>query len=50
MSALGLFAVGAIVTVITLAGIGLLVWGAVLDGRDERETRARLGAGPAAVD
>jgi len=47
MSAVGLFVVGAIVTAIALVGIGLLVWGAVLDGRYEREMRARLGAGPA---
>jgi len=47
MSAVGLFVVGAVVTAIALAGIGLLVWGAVLDGRDEREVQARLGAGPA---
>ena len=47
MSGVGLFLVGAAVTLIALAGIGLLVWGAVLDGRYEQESRARLDAGPA---
>lgn len=47
MSTVGLFVVGVIVTAIALGGIGILVWGAVLDGRYEREMRARLGAGPA---
>jgi hypothetical protein len=50
MSGIGLFVVGAIVTLITSCGIGLLVWGAVLDGRDEQESRARLGAGPASPE
>ena len=47
MSAFGLFLVGTVVTLISLTGIGLLVWGAVLDGRYARETRARSESGPA---
>jgi hypothetical protein len=47
MSGIGLFVVGAVVTLITLAGLGLLVWGAVLDGREEREVRARMSSEPA---
>ena len=39
MSSIGLFIVGAIVTLIVAAAMGLLVWGAILDGRYEREQR-----------
>jgi hypothetical protein len=42
MSDVALFAVGLIVTLLALAGTSLLVFGAVLDGRDERATRLRL--------
>jgi hypothetical protein len=42
MSNVALFAVGLIVTLLALAGTALLVFGAVLDGRDERATRVRL--------
>jgi hypothetical protein len=47
MSTVALFAVGVLVSLTTLTGIGLLVWGAVLDGRYERERRARIESGPA---
>ena len=42
MSNLGLFIVGTLVTLLVVASMGLLFWGAVLDGRDEKA--ARLGA------
>jgi hypothetical protein len=42
MSGIALFAYGTLVTLIVAFGIGLLVWGAILDGRYEREVRARL--------
>jgi hypothetical protein len=35
VSSAGLFAVGALVTAIVAAAIVLLIYGAVLDGRDE---------------
>ncbi len=40
MSNIGLFAVGAVVTLLVVAALALLVWGAVLDGRYENEQRA----------
>ncbi len=40
MSLIALFAVGVFVTAIVGLGLGLLVYGAVLDGRDEAERRA----------
>jgi hypothetical protein len=42
MSTVGLFACGVVVTLLALGGTALLVWGAVLDGRDERASRQRL--------
>jgi uncharacterized membrane protein len=33
----GLFVIGAIVTLVVLAAIAILIYGAVLDGRDQRE-------------
>lgn len=41
MSNLGLFILGTIVTLLVTASMGLLFWGAILDGRDEK---ARLEA------
>lgn len=41
MSGVGLFVVGTLVTFLVTAAMTLLIWGAVLDGRDER---ARLEA------
>jgi len=35
MNNLGLFAVGLIVTLMVAAAIALLVWGALMDGREE---------------
>ncbi|MEA2508054.1 MAG: hypothetical protein QOG21_136 [Actinomycetota bacterium] len=35
MSNAGLFAVGLVVTVLVLAGIALVIVGAILDGRDD---------------
>jgi hypothetical protein len=37
MSNLGLFAIGTLVTLIVAAAMALLIWGAVQDGRDQRE-------------
>ena len=39
MSNLGLFVVGTLVTVLVIASMALLCWGAVLDGRDEQARR-----------
>ena len=36
MSNLGLFVVGTLVTLLVMASMALLCWGAVLDGRDEQ--------------
>ena len=40
MSNLGLFIVGTLVTLLVAASMALLIWGAVLDGRDEDARRA----------
>jgi len=40
MSAAGLFIVGLLVTLIVAAAMTLLVWGAVMDGREEDRRRA----------
>lgn len=39
MSHLGLFAAGVFVTLIVTAALGLLIWGAILDGREEAKQR-----------
>jgi hypothetical protein len=39
MSNLGLFVVGTLVTLLVTASMGLLFWGAILDGRDEKARR-----------
>jgi len=39
MSNLALFGVGLLVTLIVTAAMALLIWGAVLDGRDEDSRR-----------
>ena len=44
MSAVGLFALGVVVTLIVGAGLSLLVLGAVLDGRDEALAQGRGGS------
>lgn len=40
MSHLGLFVAGVLVTLIVTASLALLVWGAILDGREEARQRA----------
>ena len=40
MNTPGLFIMGAIVTLIVVAALSLLVYGAILDGRDVREGEA----------
>jgi hypothetical protein len=49
MSGLALFATGFAVSVLVFAALGLLVLGAILDGRDERERREAEAAGAASV-
>ena len=44
MSAVGLFAMGVFVTLVVGAALGLLVYGAILDGRYAEEHRGRGGA------
>jgi hypothetical protein len=39
MSNLALFIVGTLVTLLVTASMALLIWGAVLDGRDQEEHR-----------
>lgn len=36
----GLFVAGVMVTLIVASALGLLVWGAILDGQDEARRRA----------
>ncbi len=59
MSSLGLFAVGVVVTLLVMAALALLVWGAILDGRyedeqrkasDDASTRARQNPALHAID
>ncbi len=51
MSAIGLFAIGGFVTLIVCAALGLLLYGAILDGRyaDERKAEEALQPAPRAV-
>lgn len=55
MSPAGLFAMGVLVTLLYGAGLSLLVYGAILDGRDEARRKAgeaeqaRAGRRPNAV-
>ena len=44
MSELALFVLGVLVTLVVAAAVGMLLVGAVLDGRDEAEQRRRLDA------
>ncbi len=41
MSAAGLFAMGVLVTFLVGGGLSLLIYGAILDGRDEAARKAR---------
>ena len=55
MSPAALFAIGVLVTLVYGTGLSLLVWGAILDGRDEARRkaeeadRARVDPRPSAV-
>ena len=40
MSYLGIFIAGALVTLTVAASLSLLIWGAILDGREEARQRA----------
>ena len=40
MSSLGLFLMGSVITVLVAGSIGLLIWGAIMDGQYESEQRA----------
>lgn len=42
MSNAALFASGALITLVFTIGAGLLVWGAILDGRYNREVQDRM--------
>ena len=44
MSAVGLFAIGVVVTLIVGAALGLLVYGAILESRDASGAQGRGGA------
>ena len=46
MSAVGLFAMGVVVTLIVCAALGLLVYGAILDGRYASEQSADEASPP----
>ncbi len=46
MSAVGLFAMGLVVTLIVSVALGLLVYGAILDGRDEAGRKAEENLQP----
>jgi len=50
MSNVNLFIVGSLVTLLVIASMSLLVWGAILDGRDESERTKRTEAFPRPVD
>jgi len=43
MNHVGIFICGAIVTLIVAASLTLLIWGAILDGREEARQRALRG-------
>jgi hypothetical protein len=49
VSALALFAVGFVVSVVVFVALGLLLLGAILDGRDERARKEAEAAGAASV-
>jgi hypothetical protein len=40
MNHLGILVAGVLVTLIVMGALGLLVWGAILDGREEARQRA----------
>jgi hypothetical protein len=50
MSNLALFAVGTGVTLLVVAALALLVWGAVMDGQYEREQQHEEGVADAPHD
>jgi len=41
MSNIALFAIGCVVTLLVAAAMALLVWGAILDGRYDKEQQAK---------
>jgi hypothetical protein len=43
MNHVGIFISGAIVTLVVAASLTLLIWGAILDGREEARQRALRG-------
>jgi hypothetical protein len=49
MNDVGIFIAGAVVTLIVAASLTLLIWGAILDGREEARQRALRGQGDPAV-
>ncbi len=49
MTNVALFAVGLLVTLLVAGAISLLIWGALLDGRENDEWRAEVDHSDAAV-
>jgi hypothetical protein len=39
VSTLGLFIIGAVVTLVVFSALAILIYGAILDGRDQRDQR-----------
>jgi hypothetical protein len=50
MNSIGLFIVGTFVSLLVLASVALLSWGAVLDGREQARQSAEADAAPRADD
>ncbi len=46
MSTVGLFLLGTFVTLIVAFAVGICIWGAILDGRTEREYKEAEGVRP----
>ena len=46
MSTVGLFLLGTFVTLIVACAVGICIWGAILDGRTEREYKEAEGVRP----
>jgi hypothetical protein len=49
VSSIGLFIIGTFVSLLVLASVALLSWGAVLDGREQARQGAEVDSGPRAT-
>ncbi|MDQ6725299.1 MAG: hypothetical protein M3066_03905 [Actinomycetota bacterium] len=49
MNNVAIFAVGLLVTMLVAGAVSLLIWGAVMDGREDARRRAGLGQPGAAL-